>query len=104
MVSADRVPIWFAGWNALELNRVVSTLGLTGSPLRLIVLAIVKCLCAFEHQTVMRSKLTAPTVDPVGPQEPPALLRFAYRKALHEAARVPPMDYRDNPRLQHFRW
>ena len=46
-------------------------------------------------------------VDPVGPQEPPTLLRFAYRKALHEAARVPPMDYRDNPQhrvLHHTKW
>ena len=37
-------------------------------------------------------------VVPVGPQAPPTLLRFAYRKALHEATRVPPMDYRDNLR------
>ena len=44
-------------------------------------------------------------VDPVGPQAPPTLLRSAYRKALHEAARVPPGDYRDNPqhRVPHHR-
>ena len=35
-------------------------------------------------------------VAPVGQQVPPTRLRFAYRKALHEAAQVPPIDYRDN--------
>ena len=83
MVHADRVPIWFAGSNALDLNRVVPTPGLTDSPSRLIVLAIVKCLCAFEQSTVMRSKLTAPTVDPVGPQEPPATPCSTSNKVAH---------------------
>ena len=31
-----------------------------------------------------------------GTPPPPTRLRFAYRKALHEAARSPPVDYRDN--------
>ena len=35
-------------------------------------------------------------VDPVGPQAPPTLLHLAVTQALHLAARVPPMDYRDN--------
>ena len=37
-------------------------------------------------------------VAPVGQQVPPARLRSAWRGALHEAARVPPIDYRDNLR------
>ena len=36
----------------------------------------------------------APVAQPV----PPTRLRSAHRKALHEAARVPPIDYRDNLR------
>ena len=42
---------------------------------------------------------TQPMVDPVGPQAPPRLFTSAslrVTQALHEAARVPPMDYRDN--------
>ena len=35
---------------------------------------------------------------PVGQPVPPTRLRSAHRKALHEAARVPPIDYRDNLR------
>ena len=35
---------------------------------------------------------------PVGQPVPPTRLRSAHRKALHEAARVPPFDYRDNLR------
>ena len=37
-------------------------------------------------------------VAPVGQQVPPTRLRSAQRKALHEAARVPPIGYRDNLR------
>ncbi len=40
-----------------------------------------------------------PMLDPVGPQVPPrALLRQRVWRALPQAARVPPMDYRDNLR------
>ncbi len=49
MVSADRVPICLTGSNALDIRRVVHVSGLTGSPSRLIVLAIVERLCAFER-------------------------------------------------------
>ena len=49
MVYADRVPICFAGSNALDISRVVPIPGLTGSPSRLIVLAIVEGLCALER-------------------------------------------------------
>ena len=39
MVSADRVPLWLAGYYALDSCRVSPTPGLTGSPSRLVVLA-----------------------------------------------------------------
>ena len=49
MVSVDRVPICYAGSNTQDIGRVVPIPGLTGSPSRLIVLAIVEGLCAFER-------------------------------------------------------
>ena len=60
-----------------------------------------------HHVHISKNLTTEIMVDPVGPQAPPTLLRSAYRKALHEAARAPPMDYRDNPQhrvLRHRRW
>ena len=39
---------------------------------------------------------TQPMVDPVGPQGTSHAASLRVTQALHEAARVPPMDYRDN--------
>jgi hypothetical protein len=39
MVSADEVPFCFAGFDALDIRRVVLVPGLTGSPSRHMVLA-----------------------------------------------------------------
>ncbi len=51
MVFADRVPICFADCFVLDIRRVVPIPGLTGSPSRRIVLAIVEGFCAFERSS-----------------------------------------------------
>ena len=49
-----------------------------------------------KRRETPKNLTTQPMVDPVGPQAPPTLLSLRVTQALHEAARVPPMDYRDN--------
>ena len=49
-----------------------------------------------KRRQTPKNLTTQPMVDPVGPQAPPTLLSLRVTQALHEAARVPPMDYRDN--------
>ena len=53
-------------------------------------------LISVAEEARLRAAGEWPPPDPAPP--PPTRLRSAHRKALHEAARVPPIDYRDNLR------
>ena len=47
-------------------------------------------------RSILYDNTTLAVARVLGDGTPPTRLRFAYRKALHEAARSPPVDYRDN--------
>ena len=53
---------------------------------------------ALQEPLLTRKAVPAAPLAPLGQPVPPTRLRSAHRKALHEAARVPPIDYRDNLR------
>jgi hypothetical protein len=61
MVSVEGVPICFAGSHTQDISRASPIPGLTGSPSRLIVLAIVERVRAFERSTLY---MAASGVDP----------------------------------------
>src|SRR3954464_12245889 len=64
MVSADEVPFCFAGFDALDIRRVVLVPGLTGSPSQHMVVAT-----SFARPRLIFARLQAPAEPRAGARE-----------------------------------